>query len=67
MKWEFGEPPGFWMENNPPTQDCWSYTFECREELGYSLKQPLLDVLDALGVIRFGCVYETVEAIRIKV
>ena len=18
-KWEFGEPPGFWMENNPPT------------------------------------------------
>lgn len=65
-EWERGEAPGFWMEDDPPpgTYDYYIYD-DMSGVMEYHYH--ILALLDKLGIIQHGTIYESTDCIRIKV
>lgn len=65
-EWEYGIAPDFWMDENF-SSECHFYVLDHDSEVRFPIeKVHLLDVLTALDVIRYGCVYEGIWQICIK-
>lgn len=64
--WDLGPAPDFWMEDNVPSGDYWSYVFDSSEPPMSKERYSLLTLLSKLRVIEYGTVYEQIECIRIR-
>ena len=61
--WQYGPVEPFWMEDDSPSGDTWAYLFD---DGSFSQTVNLLELLDKLSVIDFGCFYEQVYQIRLR-
>ncbi len=65
--WDLGPAPDFWMEENPPSGEYWSYVFDAAEPPMSKERWQVLKLLALLGVVEIGVIYETIECIRFRV
>lgn len=65
--WRTGPAEGNWMEEHIPSGDHHSYMIDLASKLNHEETHNLLLFLGALGVISYGCFYEGIYQIRIKV
>lgn len=67
--WVRGDAFGFWMEDDIPQgiHDNYVFDFHDWNDYDYNAKVRLFRLLSKLKVLDYGTIYESAEAVRIKV